>query len=166
MKEQHNPPAVTRTGQFPSQQFPAQYIPAQAWYIPQPPPVRTPEQGQQDSPSQQPSGPVAAQPYPPGSSCQQVLLVPQPIMLPHTPRPQLVAGRQIYLSPSQGAEMPPGSANILPYNIPATPKYSIPSYYQSRFNSQDPAVGEMLVGCGMLLMLAIAVLAILYFVLI
>ncbi len=47
--------------------------------------------------------------------------------------------------------------------IPRTPPCSIPGYYTSKSRREEPGVGEMLLGCGILLALAVAVLTVLFF---
>jgi hypothetical protein len=47
--------------------------------------------------------------------------------------------------------------------IPVTPPCSIPGYYTTRYKSQEPRMGETLLGCAMLLLVGIIVLIILYY---
>lgn len=47
--------------------------------------------------------------------------------------------------------------------IPVTPAYSIPGYFATRFKREEPGLGETLLGCGMLLLMAVIVLGLLYY---
>lgn len=47
--------------------------------------------------------------------------------------------------------------------IPRTPPCSIPGYYIAKPEREEPGVGEMLLGCGILLALCVAVVAVLFF---
>jgi hypothetical protein len=47
--------------------------------------------------------------------------------------------------------------------IPRTPPCSIPGYYPAKASHEEPGVAEMLLGCGILLALAVTVITVLFF---
>ena len=74
------------------------------------------------------------------------------MVLPRTPMPQQKGQEEIrYSSPG----------------IPVTPPYSIPGYFaKGEEEGNEPGLGETLMGCGMLLLMGLVVVAVLYYLMI
>jgi hypothetical protein len=74
------------------------------------------------------------------------------MVLPRTPMPQQKGQEEIrYSSPG----------------IPVTPPYSIPGYFaKGEEEGNEPGLAETLMGCGMLLLMGLVVVAVLYYLMI
>jgi hypothetical protein len=95
---------------------------------------------------------------------------------------QVIVQRKVYVPPKltpQGPTPTPLPVRVSPVTekiqyqyqlavpilqaIPRTPPCSIPGYYTSKPSHEGPGVGEMLLGCGILLALGVAVFTLLFF---
>jgi hypothetical protein len=87
--------------------------------------------------------------------------IPQMIEAPRTPIPLIVQVSPVTEKILYQYQYPLAVPKL--QSIPRTPPCSIPGYYTSKVDREEPGVGEMLLGCGILLALAVAVITVLFF---